>query len=150
DDIVIGIIKDRLAEPDCKKGFILDGYPRTIPQAEALYSLGIKIDAVLSLEVSEETIIKRMSSRRTCAACGATYHTVFNPSSDNKTCDKCGTELSMRADDAPGVVKNRLDTYHRETEPLKDYYTEKGILRTIIGQDKIEDTTALVWAALGI
>lgn len=150
DAVVIGIIKDRLAEPDCKNGFILDGFPRTIPQAEALETLGIKIDVVLSLEVSDETIVARMSGRRTCAACGSTYHTIFNPSKDNKTCDKCGTELSMRKDDAPEVVTNRLDTYHKETEPLKEFYTSKGVLKTVIGQDKLEQTTALTRAALGL
>lgn len=150
DAVVIGIIKDRLAEADCKKGFILDGFPRTIPQAEALDTLGVKIDAVLSLEVSDETIVTRMSGRRTCSACGATYHTVFNPSKDNKTCDKCGTELSLRKDDAPEVVKNRLDTYHKETEPLKGFYANKGVLRTVVGQDKLEATTVLTRAALGL
>lgn len=150
DNVVIGIIKDRLSEPDCKSGFILDGFPRTIPQAEALDELGIKIDVVISLEVSDETIVKRMSGRRTCAACGATYHTVFNPSKDNKTCDNCGAELSMRKDDDPEVVKNRLNTYHKETEPLKGYYSDKGILKSVAGQGGLEETTELTKAALGL
>jgi adenylate kinase len=150
DEIVIGIIKDRLAEPDCKNGFILDGFPRTIPQAIALDKLGVKIDVVLSLEVSDETIVDRMSGRRVCSQCGATYHTKSNPSKDNKTCDKCGTELSMRKDDDPEVVKNRLVTYHKETEPLLEYYSEKGIVKTVVGQEKLEETTSLTRAALGL
>jgi len=150
DEVVIGIIKDRLDEDDCKNGFILDGFPRTIPQAEALDSLGIKIDVVLSLEVSDEAIVARMSGRRTCIACGATYHTIFNPSNDNKTCDRCKAELFMRKDDALEVVKNRLDTYHKETEPLKGFYTKKGVLKTVEGQDKLEKTTSLTRAALGL
>lgn len=150
DEIVIGIIKDRLAEPDCKNGFILDGFPRTIPQAVALEKLGVNIDVVLSLEVSDETIIGRMSGRRVCGKCGATYHIVSNPSKDNKTCDKCGSELTMRKDDDPEVVRNRLVTYHRETEPLLEYYTKKGIVKTVVGQEKLEDTTSLTRAALGL
>lgn len=150
DAVVIGIIKDRLAEADCKNGFILDGFPRTIPQAEALDTLGVQIDVVLSLEVTDEEIVTRMSGRRTCSACGATFHTVFNPSKDNKTCDKCGTELSMRKDDAPEVVENRLATYHKETEPLKEFYSKKGVLKTVVGQKKLEATTVLVKSALGL
>ncbi|PKM62268.1 MAG: adenylate kinase [Firmicutes bacterium HGW-Firmicutes-21] len=150
DSVVIGIIKERLSQPDCKNGYILDGFPRTIPQAEALDSLGVLIDAVLSIEVPDETIIERMSGRRTCIACGATYHTLYNPSVDTKTCDKCGTELSMRKDDAPEVVKNRLETYHEETEPLKDYYSARGVLKTVVGQEKLEDTTRMTRTALGL
>jgi len=150
DEIVIGIIKDRLAEPDCKNGFILDGFPRTIPQAIALEKLGVNIDVVISLEVADETIINRMSGRRVCGKCGATYHIVSNPSRDNKTCDKCGSELTMRKDDDPEVVKNRLVTYHKETEPLLEYYTKKGIVKTVVGQEKLEDTTSLTRAALGL
>lgn len=150
DEIVIGIIKDRLAEPDCKNGFILDGFPRTIPQAIALDNLGVKIDVVLSLEVADETIIGRMSGRRVCSQCGATYHIKSNPSKDNKTCDKCGSELTMRKDDDPEVVKNRLVTYHKETEPLLDYYMKKGIVKTVKGQELVEETTSLTRAALGL
>ncbi|OGO87617.1 MAG: adenylate kinase [Clostridiales bacterium GWF2_36_10] len=150
DAIVIGIIKDRLSESDCKNGFILDGFPRTIPQAEALDALGIKIDVVLSLEVDDETIVARMSGRRTCPACGSTYHTLFNKTKDNKTCDRCGAELTMRKDDAPEVVLNRLNTYHKETEPLKGYYSAKGVLKTVVGQEKLEETTSLTRAALGL
>ncbi|MBQ8290178.1 MAG: adenylate kinase [Clostridia bacterium] len=148
DDVVIGIIKERLAKSDCQNGFILDGFPRTVPQAQALDEMGITLDAVVSIEVSDETIVERMSGRRGCAKCGASYHTVYNPSSDGKTCDKCNTELTVRKDDAPEVVKSRLEVYHTQTEPLKDYYGKTGKLRLVEGQERVEDTTALVVAAL--
>jgi len=148
DDVVIGIIKERLAKSDCQNGFILDGFPRTVPQAKALDEMGITLDAVVSIEVSDETIVERMSGRRVCAKCGASYHTVYNPSSDGKTCDKCNTELTVRKDDAPEVVKSRLEVYHTQTEPLKDYYGKTGKLRLVEGQERVEDTTALVVAAL--
>lgn len=150
DEVVIGIINERLAKDDCKGGFILDGFPRTVPQAEALDAMGIKIDVVASLEVSDETIVNRMSGRRVCKACGATFHTEFNPSKKGDNCDVCGEKLLIRDDDKPEVVLNRLTTYHNETEPLKDYYSGKGILKAINGQDKVEDTTALMKATLGI
>jgi len=150
DEVVVGIVKDRLAQSDCANGFILDGFPRTIPQAEALDTLGVKIDCVLSLEVADETIVERMSGRRPCPGCGATYHVVYNPTKDGKTCDHCGTELTMRADDKPETVLNRLQVYHTETEPLKEFYANKGILKTVIGQDSVEDTTRLVKETLGI
>ncbi len=150
DEVVIGIIKERLAMDDCKEGFILDGFPRTVPQAIALDNMGIKIDVVASLEVSDDTIVERMSGRRVCPACGATFHTIYNPSATGDKCDVCGVELLIRNDDKPEVVLNRLDTYHKETEPLKDYYGNKGILKSINGQEKVEDTTALMKAALGI
>ena len=149
DEVVIGIIKERLSKPDCQNGFILDGFPRTVPQAEALDAMGIKLDAVLSIEVSDDKIVERMSGRRTCA-CGATYHTNYNPSQDGTHCDKCGKELSVRRDDAPEVVKSRLVTYHSTTEPLKDFYAAKGILKCVEGQERVEDTTALTLSALGI
>ena len=150
DEVVVGIVKDRLAQSDCANGFILDGFPRTIPQAEALDSLGVKIDCVLSLEVSDDTIVERMSGRRSCPGCGATYHVKYNPSADGKTCDSCGTELTLRADDKPETVLNRLQVYHTETEPLKDYYAKKNLLKTVVGQESVDDTTALVKKALGI
>lgn len=150
DEVVIGIIKERLAKDDCKEGFILDGFPRTVPQAIALDNMGVKIDVVASLEVSDDTIVERMSGRRVCPACGATFHTIYNPSSAGNNCDVCGVELLIRNDDKPEVVLNRLETYHKETEPLKDYYGNKGILKSINGQEKVEDTTALMKAALGI
>ena len=125
DEVVIGIIKERLAMEDCKDGFILDGFPRTVGQAEALDAMGIEMDLVISIEVADEKIVERMSGRRTCI-CGATYHTVYKPSKDNKTCDKCGAELTIRRDDAPEVVLDRLHTYHESTEPLKAYYEKNG------------------------
>ena len=150
DEVVIGIINERLAKDDCKEGFILDGFPRTVPQAIALDNMGVKIDVVASLEVSDEAIVERMSGRRVCSACGATFHVVYNPSSAGDKCDVCGVELRIRDDDKPEVVLNRLATYHKETEPLKDYYSGKGILKSVEGQNKLEDTTALMKAALGI
>ena len=150
DEVVIGIIKDRLEEDDCKNGFILDGFPRTIPQAEALDRMGIKIDVVLELFVSDDEIVTRMSGRRVCPKCGATYHTKFNPSTAGENCDKCGDVLSIRKDDAPEVVKSRLVVYHNETEPLKEYYGNKGLVKTVVGQEKLEDTTKLTLEALGI
>ena len=150
DEVVIGIIKDRLEEDDCRKGFILDGFPRTIPQAEALDRMGIKIDVVLELFVPDDEIVTRMSGRRVCPKCGATYHTKFNPSTAGENCDECGDALSIRKDDAPEVVKSRLVVYHNETEPLKEYYGNKGLVKTVVGQEKLEDTTKLTLEALGI
>ena len=150
DEVVIGTIKDRLDKDDCKKGFILDGFPRTIPQAKALDEMGVKIDVVLNIEVSDEDIINRMSGRRTCPKCGGTYHVEFNPTKTEGICDNCGAELTVRKDDHPDVVKSRLDVYHSETEPLKAFYEEKGILRTVVGQKELKDTTALTAKALGI
>ncbi len=148
DEVVIGIIKERLAKEDCKDGFILDGFPRTVPQAEALDSMGVKIDMVISLEVSDDTIVTRMSGRRVCANCGASYHVEFKPSKDGATCDSCGTELSIRRDDSPEVVKSRLDIYHEQTEPLKAYYEKTGKLITVVGQVEVADTTALTFKAI--
>ena len=150
DEVVIGIIKDRLDAEDCKKGFILDGFPRTIPRAEALEAMGVKIDIVLNIEVSDEEIVTRMSGRRTCPKCGGTYHIVFNPTKTEGICDNCGAELTIRKDDAPEVVKSRLEVYHNETEPLKDFYENKGILKTVVGQKELKDTTALTLKAFGI
>ena len=142
DEVVIGIIRERLAKDDCADGFILDGFPRTVPQAEALDAMGIEMDLVISIEVPDEAIVERMSGRRTCS-CGATYHIKYNPSKDNVTCDKCGQTLTIRKDDDPKVVLDRLTTYHETTEPLKAYYEKKGKLRLVIGQEKVEDTTRL-------
>lgn len=149
DEVVIGIIKDRLAADDCENGFILDGFPRTVPQAQALDAMGVEITDVLSIEVADEKIIERMGGRRVCKKCGASYHIVFNPSENGEFCS-CGEELTIRSDDAPEVVAKRLDTYHTMTEPLKDFYEKKGILKLVYGQEKLEDTTALTMAALGI
>lgn len=150
DDVVIGIIKERLAEKDCENGFILDGFPRTVPQAEALTAMGVAIDTVLNLEVPDDKIVTRMSGRRTCPGCGASYHIVYKPTKKEGICDKCGSALTIRKDDDPAVVKSRLETYHKETEPLKDYYEKMGILKTVIGQEDLADTTALTLSALGI
>ena len=148
DDVVIGIIKERLADADCQNGFILDGFPRTIPQAEALDQMGIKIDAALSIEVSDREIVKRMSGRRVCEKCGASYHIEFKKPTKDGVCDTCGGALVIRKDDEPDTVLDRLDIYHKQTEPLKSYYDTQGKLITVQGQPKVEDTTKLVLAAL--
>ena len=150
DDVVIGIVEERLAESDCAGGYILDGMPRTIPQAEALEKAGIDIDCALSIEIADETIIERMGGRRTCANCGATYHVVSAPPKTEGVCDSCGGELSVRKDDAPETVKARLEVYHRETEPLKAFYAERGKLKSVANQATIEATTAAIEQALGI
>ncbi|MBE6686344.1 MAG: adenylate kinase [Ruminococcaceae bacterium] len=148
DEVVIGIIKERLSESDCANGFILDGFPRTVPQAEALDAMGVVIDKVINIEVPDEKIVTRMSGRRSCPACGATFHTVYKPSATGETCDKCGVELTIRADDKPEVVLSRLEIYHEQTEPLKDYYSKTGKLINVIGQEEVADTTALTLEAL--
>ncbi len=149
DSVVIGIIKERLSAPDCENGFILDGFPRTVPQAEALDDMGVEIDVVLELYVADEAIVTRMSGRRVCG-CGATYHTEYKPSKDGVTCDKCGSPLTIRKDDAPEVVLERLRVYHEVTEPLKAYYQKKGILKVVEGAEQLEDTTKRTLAALGV
>lgn len=148
DEVVIGIIKEYLSTDACKNGFILDGFPRSIPQAEALDALGVKIDVVLSIEVADEKIVRRMGGRRVCS-CGASYHVDYIPPKVEGICDKCGAELYIRADDAAETVTNRLKTYHSQTEPLKEYYAAKGLLVTVEGQEEVADTTALVFEALG-
>ncbi len=148
DDVVIGIIKERLADSDCKNGFILDGFPRTVAQAKALDEMGISMDGVISIEVPDEKIVTRMGGRRLCGKCGASYHTEYKPAAVDGICDKCGGELIIRADDKPEVVKSRLVTYHEQTEPLKDFYAAKGVLKTVIGQEEIADTTALTIQAI--
>lgn len=150
DDVVIGIIKERLKKSDCEKGFILDGFPRTVPQAEALDAMGVTLDVVLSLEVKDEAIVERMSGRRVCSGCGTTYHTLYNPSAKGEECDRCGAKLTIRADDAPDVVASRLEVYHSVTEPLKDFYSEKGILKIVEGAEALEETTARTLNTLGI
>ncbi len=143
DEVVIGIIKERLKEPDCEKGFILDGFPRTVPQAEALEKvleqMGRKIDHVLSIEVPEEELIKRLTGRRTCRECGQGYHIIFNPPKEEGKCDKCGGELYQRDDDNEETVKNRLKVYQESTQPLIDFYSKKGLLRPVDGVGSIED-----------
>ena len=147
DSVVIDIIKNRLAKDDCVNGFILDGFPRTVPQAEALDEMGVEITDVLSIEVADESIMERMGGRRVCKKCGATFHVKYNPSPAGENCP-CGEPLSIRADDDPEVVKSRLVIYHEQTEPLKDFYQSKGLLKIVYGQEKLEDTTALTLAAL--
>ncbi len=147
DEVIIGLIKEKLSSDSCKNGYILDGFPRTIPQAEALDAMGAEVDAVLSLEVADEKIIERMSGRRVCK-CGASYHVVYLPSKVDGVCDKCGDALYIRDDDAEATVRKRLETFHAQTEPLKDYYGAKGLLVTVEGREEVEDTTAAVLAAL--
>ncbi len=147
DSVVIDIIKNRLAKDDCQNGFILDGFPRTVPQAEALDAMGVEITDVLSIEVADESIMERMGGRRVCKKCGATFHTKYKPSPNGENCP-CGEKLTIRADDDPEVVKSRLVIYHEQTEPLKDFYQAKGLLKIVYGQEKLEDTTALTLAAL--
>ena len=150
DEIVIGIVKERLNESDCDKGYILDGFPRSVPQAQALDNMGVTLDKVISLEVGDEEIIDRMSGRRVCAACGKTYHVIHLPPVKEGVCDACGGELRVRTDDAPDVVRSRLEVYHSTTEPLKDYYREKGLLCIVDGADTVEETTRRTLEALGI
>ena len=150
DDVIIGIVNERLAEADCANGYILDGMPRTIPQAEALEASGINIDCALSIEIADETIIERMSGRRTCKECSQTFHVVSNPPKKDGVCDFCGGELTIRKDDAPETVKARLETYHKETEPLKAFYAARGKLKSVGNQPSIEATTEVIKAALGI
>lgn len=148
DETVIAIVKERLAQPDCANGFILDGFPRTIPQAEALESLSINVDFALSIEVDDDRIVQRMSGRRACLACGMTYHIEYKPSKDNVTCDGCGETLVIRKDDKPETVIERLRVYHEQTEPLKEFYKSKGKLVTVEGQEELSDTTALTFKAI--
>ena len=150
DDVIIGIVAERLAADDCAKGFILDGVPRTIPQAEALEEAGVDIDCALSIEIADEVIVERMGGRRTCTNCGASYHVVSAPPKQEGVCDHCGSELSIRKDDAPETVMARLEVYHRETEPLKAFYAERGKLRSVANQPTIEATTAEIEKALGL
>ena len=148
DEVVIGIIKDRLQQDDCKGGFILDGFPRTIPQAEALDKMGVAIDKVIDLEVSDEAIVERMSGRRVCENCGASYHILYKKPEVEGKCGKCGGALIQRKDDHPDTVRERLRVYHEQTEPLKSYYEKQGKLRVVQGQDAVEETTRLTLAAL--
>lgn len=150
DDVIVGIVKQRLSEPDLESGFILDGFPRTVVQAEALTASGIKIDKVLSLEVEDEKIIERLSSRRECSKCGVPYNVISNKPKQEGVCDKCGGELIRRKDDNPETIKNRLDVYHSETEPIKDYYKKIGLLVCAHGCEELADTTSAVEKALGI
>ena len=149
DEVIIGIITERLAEADCANGYILDGVPRTIAQAEAMEKAGITFDAVVSIEISDETIMERMSGRRVCESCGASYHLVAVPPRQEGVCDNCGGALVQRKDDAPETVKARLEVYHRETEPLKDFYAQRGLLKSVENQPTVEETTQTILCALG-
>ncbi len=150
DEVVIGIIKERLVSDDCNNGFILDGFPRTIPQAEALDDMGIDMDVVLSIDVPDEKIVARMSGRRVCIDCGNTYHVEYKKTKAEGICDGCGSELVQRKDDAPETVLDRLRVYHEQTEPLKEFYAAKGKLRSVEGCEEVADTTAAVFTALEI
>ena len=150
DDIVIGILKDRIAQPDAQKGFILDGFPRTVPQAEALDAMGVQIDKVIEIFVPDETIKERVSGRRVCEGCGATYHVQYKPSKVEGVCDKCGGKTIIRKDDQPETVISRLETYHETTEPIKAYYEKQGKLETVIGQEEVADTKRLTLKAVGV
>jgi adenylate kinase len=149
DDIVIGILKDRIAQDDCNNGFILDGFPRTVPQAEALETMGVRIDKVIEIFVADETIQKRLSGRRVCEGCGASYHIDFKPSKEDGKCDKCSGKTIMRKDDHPDTVLERLKVYHEQTAPLKDFYAKSGKLETVIGQEEVADTSKLTLKAVG-
>ena len=148
DELVIDIIKEYIGSDKCKNGFILDGFPRSIPQAEALDAMGVKIDIVLSLEVKDDVIIERMSGRRICSGCGASYHVVYKPTKVENICDACGASLYTRSDDAAETVLKRLETFHKVTEPLKGFYANKGNLICVNGMEKVEDTTAAVIKAI--
>ena len=149
DDIVIGILQDRIAQDDCKNGFILDGFPRTVAQAEALDAMKINIDKVIEINVADETIKQRVSGRRVCEGCGASYHIEYKPSKVEGVCDKCSGNTVIRKDDQPETVLKRLVEYHEKTAPLKDYYEKQGKLVTVEGQDEVADTSKLTLAAVG-
>jgi len=148
DEVIIGVISERLAEADCQNGFILDGVPRTIPQAEALEKAGISFDAVVSIEISDEEIVERMAGRRVCTACGAPYHVKNMPPKVEGVCDACGGKLE--ADDKPEVVRDRLQVYHKETAPLKDFYAARNLLKTVDNQPTVAETTTAILNALGL
>ena len=150
DEVVIGIVKERLSESDCDKGYILDGFPRSVPQAIALAEMGVVLDKVVSFEISDDAIVERMSGRRVCASCGKTFHVKHLPSAKGDICDACDGELVIRADDDPAVVRSRLEVYHSTTEPLKDYYREKGMLCDVDATNGVDETTERTFEALGI
>ena len=149
DEVIIGIINERLTEEDCANGYILDGVPRTIAQAEAMEKAGIEFDHVVSIEIADETIVNRMSNRRVCEDCGASYHLVAVPPKVEGVCDACGGKLVQRKDDAPETVLARLEVYHQETEPLKGFYAERGLLRAVDDQPSVADTSKAILNALG-
>ena len=148
DDVVIGIVRDRLKEDDCKNGFILDGFPRTVPQAQALDDMGIEIDKVIDIQVPDEKIVQRLSGRRVCSGCGASYHLLYKKPEKDGVCNSCGAQLVQRTDDREETVLERLKVYHEQTEPLVDYYRKKNKLVVVEGQEEVSDTTALTLKAL--
>lgn len=150
DNVIIDIVQERLSKPDCDGGFILDGMPRTIPQAEALLTHGIELDAVVSLEISDDEIVQRMVGRRVCPRCGASYHVTMNPPKQDGICNVCGTELIIRPDDAPETVRDRLHVYHMQTEPLKGFYEKLGLLRSVNSVGAFEEVTSEIIHSLGI
>ena len=150
DDVIIGIVRERVAREDCANGYILDGVPRTIPQAQALEDAGIHFDCVVSIEIADSVIEARMTGRRVCGSCGASFHIAANPPKKEGICDLCGGELVIRKDDAPETVKNRLKVFHTETEALKDFYRKLGILKLVEGDQPIEAATAEILRALGV
>ncbi|MBR2109420.1 MAG: adenylate kinase [Ruminococcus sp.] len=150
DEVVIGIVKDRLQEDDCKDGFILDGFPRTIPQAEALDAMGADINCVIDIEVQDDVIVNRLSGRRVCENCGRPYHVVSLKPKVDGVCDDCNGALVQRKDDQIDTIKNRLDIYHKETEPLVKYYEAQGKLKVVEGKDTVDATTKAVFEALGV
>ena len=149
DEVIIGNGRDRLSQPDCANGYILDGVPRTIPQAQALADQGVEIDRVVSIEIADEVIEARMTGRRVCGSCGASYHIAANPPKKEGICNVCGSELVTRKDDKPETVRHRLEVYHNETEALKGFYEKLGKLRLVEGDQPIEDATRDIMAALG-
>ena len=149
DEVIIGIVRERLSQPDCANGYILDGVPRTIPQAQALLDQGVEIDRVVSIEIADEVIEARMTGRRVCGSCGASYHIAANPPKKEGICNVCGSELVIRKDDKPETVRHRLEVYHNETEALKGFYEKLGKLRLVEGNQPIEDATRDILAALG-
>lgn len=153
DSLVVDLVIDRFKEADCANGYVLDGFPRTIPQAEALdealKAIGEKVDYAINVEVPDENIINRMSGRRACVGCGATYHIKFNPTKVENVCDACGQNLILRDDDKPETVKNRLEVYHNQTQPLIDYYSKQGIMKEVDGTVAMDDVFAAITAILG-
>ena len=149
DELVIAMVRDRLLEADCAYGYLLDGFPRTVPQAEALTDMGIVIDVLLSIEVDDEAVIERISGRRSCQACGMAYHIVSNPPHVADVCDKCSRPLVTREDDVPETIKNRLAVYHAQTEPIKAYYASRGVLKTVDGMGSVEQVAQRVFEVLG-